>query len=197
MVKPAEQTPLSTLCLAELVQEAGFPAGVVNVVTGGPASGQALVAHDGVAKISFTGSTAVGREIGAVCGRDLRRVSLELGGKTPSIVTADADIDQAVQGNLAGGFLNSGQVCAAYSRLYVDRSRADEFVDKLARAASAMRIGHGLDDDTEIGPLVSEEQLDRVSSYVRIGRGEGAEVVTGGIRPDRPATSTHRPSSRA
>jgi acyl-CoA reductase-like NAD-dependent aldehyde dehydrogenase len=184
VVKPAEQTPLSTLRLAELVEEAGFPAGVVNVVTGGPDVGQALVAHRRVAKISFTGSTEVGREIAAVCGRDLRRVSLELGGKTPSIVTADADIDQAVQGNLAGGFLNSGQVCAAYSRLYVDRRRADEFVDKLARAASEMRLGPGLADGTEVGPLVSEEQVVRVDSYVQIGRDEGAEVVTGGERPE-------------
>ncbi|MHA4854860.1 aldehyde dehydrogenase family protein [Rhodococcus sp. MSC1_016] len=184
VIKPAEQTPLSTLRLAELAQEAGFPAGVINVVTGGPDVGKALVDHPNVAKISFTGSTEVGRAIGASAGHELKHVSLELGGKTPSIITADADIAAAVQGNLMGGLLNSGQVCAAYSRLYVDRSRNDEFVNKLAEAAEAMTIGKGEDPTTQIGPLVSAEQLERVDSYVQIGRNEGAELVTGGSRAD-------------
>lgn len=184
VVKPAEQTPLSTLRLAELTADAGFPAGVVNVVTGGPEVGKELVAHPGVAKISFTGSTEVGREIGAMAGRELKRVSLELGGKTPSIIAADADIDAAVAGNLMGGTLNAGQVCAAYSRLYVDRSRADEFVTKLAGAAEALTLGPGSDPQTEMGPLVSADQLARVESYVELGLAEGAQLVTGGTRPD-------------
>ena len=182
VIKPAEQTPLSTLRLAELAVEAGFPAGVINVVPGGPEVGRALVAHPGVAKVSFTGSTEVGREIGASTGRDLKRVSLELGGKTPSIVSADADIDAAVQGNLVGGTLNSGQVCAAYSRLYVDSRRVDEFVDKLAGAARALKLGPGSAADTQMGPLVSAEQLERVDSLVKAGVAEGAELVTGGAR---------------
>ena len=193
VVKPAELTSLSTLRLAELVMEAGFPPGVVNVVTGGPDVGKALVAHRGVAKISFTGSTEVGREIGAVCGRDLRRVSLELGGKTPSIITAHADIDEAVRGNIAGGLLNAGQVCAAYSRLYVDRSRYAEFVEALAAAAEAMQIGPGLDAGTELGPLVSAEQVSRVDALVRSGRDQGAQVVTGGS-PVEGAGHFYRPT---
>ncbi|MGQ4270088.1 aldehyde dehydrogenase family protein [Nocardiopsis changdeensis] len=176
VVKPAEQTPLTTLRLAALVREAGFPDGVVNVVTGGPEVGRALVAHPDVAKVSFTGSTEVGREIAAGAGRDLKHVSLELGGKAPSIITADADIDAAVAGNLMGGLLNSGQVCAAYTRFYVDAARHDEFAEKLAAGAASMKLGHGLDGATRLGPLVSAEQRDRAEEYVRIGREEGAHL---------------------
>ncbi|WP_073252383.1 aldehyde dehydrogenase family protein [Cryptosporangium aurantiacum] len=182
VIKPAEQTSLSTLRLAELCLEAGIPAGVVNVVTGGV--GKALVDHPGVAKISFTGSTEVGREIGASTGRALKRVSLELGGKAPSVVAADADIDAAVAGNLMGGLLNSGQVCAAYTRFYVARPRADEFVDKLAAGASSQVLGHGLAETTQLGPLVSEEQVALVDGYVRLGEQEGATLVTGGSRAE-------------
>jgi aldehyde dehydrogenase (NAD+) len=182
VIKPAEQTSLSTIRLAELCLEAGIPPGVVNVVTGGPSVGRALVEHPGVAKISFTGSTEVGREIAATAGRALKRVSLELGGKAPSVITADADIDAAVAGNLMGGLLNSGQVCAAYTRFYVAGRRADEFTDKLARGAAAQVLGHGLDPNTQLGPLVSEEQAKRVDSYVRLGEAEGATLVTGGHR---------------
>ncbi|AZK97800.1 MULTISPECIES: aldehyde dehydrogenase family protein [Streptomyces] len=183
VIKPAEQTPLSTLRLAELMAEAGVPAGVVNVVTGGPETGRALVRHPSVKKISFTGSTAVGREIGAECGRTLKKVSLELGGKAPSIITADADIDAAVQGNLLGGLLNSGQVCAAYTRFYVDGKRHDEFAEKLAGAAGSLRLGDGLHPDTHLGPLVSAEQVEQTARYVAVGREEGAELLTGGGRP--------------
>jgi acyl-CoA reductase-like NAD-dependent aldehyde dehydrogenase len=182
VIKPAEQTPLTTVRLAELVAEAGFPAGVVNVVNGGPEVGRALVEHPDVAKVSFTGSTEVGREIGASTGRSLKRASLELGGKTPSIIAADADIDAAVQGNLIGGTLNSGQVCAAYSRLYVHRSRADEFVDKLSGAAASMTMGPGSAPDTQLGPLVSAEHLANVDALVQAGVAEGAQLVTGGER---------------
>ncbi|MBB4933014.1 aldehyde dehydrogenase (NAD+)/betaine-aldehyde dehydrogenase [Lipingzhangella halophila] len=182
VVKPAEQTPLSSLRLAELAQEAGIPDGVVNVVTGGPEAGQALVRHPKVAKISFTGSTSVGREIAAEAGRALKRVSLELGGKAPSVIAADADIDSAVQGNIMGGLLNSGQVCAAYTRFYVDSARHDEFAEKLAAAASAMRLGPGADEGTQMGPLVSAEHLAEVDRYVGAGREEGADLLTGGER---------------
>lgn len=182
VIKPAEQTSLTTLKLAELVAEAGFPAGVVNVVAGGPEVGRRLVEHPGVAKISFTGSTEVGREIGASTGRSLKRVSLELGGKTPSIVAKDADLDAAVQGNLMGGLLNSGQVCAAYSRVYVDSSRADEFIEKLAAGASQMVLGDGMAPTTQMGPLVSEEHLLHVDGYVRKGVSEGAQLIVGGER---------------
>ncbi|MEU9456978.1 aldehyde dehydrogenase family protein [Streptomyces sp. NPDC048277] len=184
VVKPAEQTSLSTLRLAELIEEAGVPAGVVNVVTGGPETGRALVRHPLVKKISFTGSTAVGREIGAECGRSLKKVSLELGGKAPSIIAADADIDASLQGNLLGGLLNSGQVCAAYTRFYVDARRHDEFAEKLAGAAGTLRLGDGLDPETHLGPLVSAEQVEQAARYVAIGEEEGAELLTGGSRPD-------------
>ncbi|MEU1183903.1 aldehyde dehydrogenase family protein [Streptomyces sp. NPDC005820] len=183
VIKPAEQTPLSTLRLAELIEQAGVPAGVVNVVTGGPDVGRALVGHPLVKKISFTGSTDVGREIGAECGRTLKKVSLELGGKAPSIIAADADIDAVLQGNLLGGLLNSGQTCAAYTRFYVDAKRHDEFAEKLVGAVGTLRLGNGLDPETHLGPLVSAEQVAQAARYVEIGRGEGAELLTGGSRP--------------
>jgi aldehyde dehydrogenase (NAD+)/betaine-aldehyde dehydrogenase len=176
VVKPAEQTPLTTLRLAELVAQAGIPDGVVNVVTGGPEVGKALVRHPKVAKVSFTGSTEVGREIGARAGRDLKHVSLELGGKAPSIITSDADIDAAVAGNLMGGLLNSGQVCAAYTRFFVDAARHDEFAEKLAAGAAAMKLGPGLAEDTQLGPVVSAEQRDRAEHYVSVGREDGAHL---------------------
>ena len=182
VLKPAEQTPLSTLRLAELCIEAGVPAGVINVVTGGPEVGQAIVRHPQVAKISFTGSTEVGREIGSVAGGRLARLSLELGGKAPSIIAPDADIDAILEGNIMGGLLNCGQVCAAYTRFYVDHRRADEFAEKLAAIASGMKLGNGLDPTTVLGPLVSQEQLDRIDRYVRAGVAEGATLLTGGAR---------------
>jgi acyl-CoA reductase-like NAD-dependent aldehyde dehydrogenase len=184
VLKPAEQTPLSALRLGELVVEAGFPTGVVNIITGGPETGQALVRHPKVAKISFTGSTEVGREIAAEAGRSLKRVSLELGGKAPSIIAADAEVDDILQGNLLGGVFNSGQICAALTRYYVDRRRADEFTEKLAGAAAGMKLGSGLERDTNLGPLVSAEQLERVDGFVRTGKEEGAQLVTGGERAD-------------
>jgi acyl-CoA reductase-like NAD-dependent aldehyde dehydrogenase len=184
VVKPAEQTPLTTLLLGEVVEQAGFPAGAVNIVTGGPDVGKALVAHPTVKKVSFTGSTAVGREIAAVCGRDLKKVSLELGGKAPSIIAADADVDAVIEGNLTSGLFNSGQVCAAATRFYVQRSRADEFSGKLAVAAESMRLGPGLNADTQLGPVVSAQHLDHIDRYVSIGRDEGAQLLTGGARAD-------------
>jgi aldehyde dehydrogenase (NAD+)/betaine-aldehyde dehydrogenase len=182
VIKPAEQTPLSTLRVAELCVEAGVPRGVINVVTGGPAVGQALVRHPDVAKISFTGSTEVGREIAVEAGRRLARVSLELGGKAPSIIAPDVDIDAVLEGNIMGGLLNCGQVCAAYTRFYVDEPRAEEFAEKIAAVAASMQLGNGLDPTTQLGPLVSQEQLERVDRYVQQGTDEGATLVTGGRR---------------
>lgn len=186
VLKPAEQTPLTSLHLVRLCAEAGFPPGVVNVLTGGPATGRALVEHPRVDKVSFTGSTEVGQEIVRASANDLKRVTLELGGKAPSIIAKDADIDAAVQGNAQGALLNSGQVCAAYARFYVDRRRAEEFTEKLAAAVAALRLGPGLDPETQLGPLVSEEHLRRVDAMVKEGTAEGAEVVTGGARADGP-----------
>ncbi|MEV4241813.1 aldehyde dehydrogenase family protein [Streptosporangium canum] len=182
IIKPAEQTPLSTVMLVELMERAGFPPGVVNLLTGGPATGAALAEHSGVDKVSFTGSTEVGRKLVHASAGNLKRLTLELGGKTPSIIAADADIDAAVAGNVRGALFNSGQVCAAYARFYVDRRRADEFTEKMAAAAAALVLGPGLDPASQLGPLVSEEHLAKVDAHVRGARDEGAELVTGGRR---------------
>lgn len=184
ILKPAEQTPLSTVRLAELCVAAGVPAGVVNVLTGGPEVGRRLVTHPGVHKVSFTGSTEVGRSIVTASAGNLKRVTLELGGKAPSIVLRDADIDAAVTGNMLGGLVNSGQACAAYSRFYVDRRRVDEFTEKLSVAMSGLKLGSGMSPDTQLGPLVSAEHREKVESYVASGIDEGAEVVVGGKRGD-------------
>ncbi|PZG56022.1 betaine-aldehyde dehydrogenase [Spongiactinospora gelatinilytica] len=182
VIKPAEQTPLTTIRLVELTERAGFPPGVINLVTGDGSTGAALAEHPGVDKVSFTGSTETGRSIVRASAGNLKRVTLELGGKAPSIIAADADIDAAVAGNIAGSILNSGQVCAAYTRFYVDRKRTDEFVGKLADGVSGMRIGPGLDESTQLGPLVSAEHLRSVERLVATGPAEGAELVTGGQR---------------
>ncbi|MQA07891.1 MAG: aldehyde dehydrogenase family protein [Pseudonocardiaceae bacterium] len=196
VLKPAEQTSLTALRLARICQEAGFPPGVVNVVTGGPEAGKALVAHDGVDKVSFTGSTEVGRSIVRASAGNLKRLSLELGGKAASVVTADADLEAAVAGNLRSGMQNSGQVCAASSRFYVARTRYAEFTERLAKAAANVRLGPGLDPATEMGPLVGEAHLSTVDSYVRSGLQQGASLVTGGGRPDGPLArgSFYRPT---
>jgi acyl-CoA reductase-like NAD-dependent aldehyde dehydrogenase len=180
VLKPAEQTPLSALRLGELALEAGFPPGVLNVITGDGETGAALVDHPGVDKIAFTGSTAVGREIGAKAGRALKRVTLELGGKSPNVILPDADIDAAVKGSYQAIYFNSGQACNAGSRLFVPAERFDEVVGALAESAKATRLGAGLDPQTQLGPLVSAEQRDRVMSYIEAGRDEGAELVAGG-----------------
>jgi acyl-CoA reductase-like NAD-dependent aldehyde dehydrogenase len=180
VLKPAEQTPLSALRLGELALEVGFPPGVLNVVTGDGETGAALVDHPGVEKIAFTGSTAVGREIGAKAGRALKRVTLELGGKSPNVILPDADIDAAVKGSYQAIYFNSGQACNAGSRLFVPAERFDEVVGALAESARATRLGAGLDPQTQLGPLVSAEQRDRVMSYIDAGREEGAELIAGG-----------------
>ncbi len=180
VLKPAEQTPLSALRLGELALEVGFPPGVLNILTGDGETGAALVEHPDVDKIAFTGSTAVGREIGAKAGRALKRVTLELGGKSPNIILPDADIEAAVKGSFQAIYFNSGQACNAGSRLFVPADRYDEVVSALAEAAAATQLGPGLDGATQLGPLVSAEQQERVLCYIASGRDEGAEVVTGG-----------------
>lgn len=184
VVKPAEQTPLTTLKLGRICLEAGIPAGVVNVITGGPAVGRALVAHPDVDKVSFTGSTAVGQEIGSVAAlTNLKKVSLELGGKAPSIVAPGANIDAAVEGNLQGALFNTGQACGAYTRFFVHRSDVDEFTSKIVQAARALTIGPGLTPGNTLGPLISEEHLGRVGGYVASGVQEGAQLLLDGRHP--------------
>lgn len=183
VLKPAEQTPLTALRLGELALEAGVPEGVVNVVSGfGEEAGAALAGHPDVDKIAFTGSTEVGRKILRASETNLKRITLELGGKSPNIVFPDADLRRASKGSMLGVFLNSGQVCTAGTRILVDKSIHDDFVDSLVSATEAMQLGPGLDEDTALGPVVSEEQLKRVAAYIEIGKSEGAEVVTGGQR---------------
>ena len=183
ILKPAEQTPLSALRLAELVEEAGFPPGVFNVVTGfGETAGAAIAAHPDIDKVAFTGSTEVGRLVLHAAAGNLKKVSLELGGKSPVIVFGDADIDQAVAGASSAIFYNNGQTCTAGSRLYVHRKVYDKVMEGIVREASALTIGHGLDPATRIGPLISAEQRDRVASYIDQGRKAGAELLTGGGR---------------
>ncbi|HEX5309859.1 MAG TPA: aldehyde dehydrogenase family protein [Solirubrobacteraceae bacterium] len=183
VLKPAEQTPLSALRLGELALQVGFPPGVLNVVTGDGETGAALVEHPGVDKISFTGSTVVGREIGAKAGRALKRVTLELGGKSPNVILPDADIDAAVKGAYQAIYFNSGQACNAGSRLFVPKERYEEVLSALAERARATRLGAGLDPDTQLGPLVSAEQHERVMSYIASGREQGAELLSGGEAP--------------
>jgi acyl-CoA reductase-like NAD-dependent aldehyde dehydrogenase len=180
VLKPAEQTPLSALRLGELALEVGFPPGVVNVLTGDGSTGAAIVDHPGVDKIAFTGSTAVGREIGAKAGRALKRVTLELGGKSPNVILPDADIDAAISGSFQAIYFNSGQACNAGSRLFVPAARFEEVMSGLAEQAAAAQVGAGLDPATQIGPLVSAEQHERVMGYIEAGRAEGAEVIAGG-----------------
>jgi acyl-CoA reductase-like NAD-dependent aldehyde dehydrogenase len=180
VLKPAEQTPLSALRLGELALEVGFPPGVLNILTGDGETGAALVEHPDVDKIAFTGSTAVGREIGAKAGKALKRVTLELGGKSPNIILPDADIEAAVQGSFQAIYFNSGQACNAGSRLFAPAERYDEVLSALAEAAKGAQLGAGLDAGTQLGPLVSAEQQERVMGYIESGREQGAEVLAGG-----------------
>src|SRR5688572_6075863 len=180
ILKPAEQTPLTGLRLGELALEAGFPEGTVNVLTGDGETGAALVDHPGVDKVAFTGSTAVGREIAAKCGQALKRVTLELGGKSPNIILPDADLDRAIPGSFQGIYSNSGQACNAGSRLFVARELFDEVTEKLAGYARDAKVGPGLDPESEFGPLVSAEQFERVKGYIDSGLEEGAQAIAGG-----------------
>lgn len=186
VVKPSSVTPLSTLRLAELADEAGLPPGVLNVVVADAAAGMHLVEHRGVDKITFTGSTPVGKDIARAATADLKRVSLELGGKAPNLVFADAPLDDAVAGALFGVFWTQGEICTAGSRIYVERPAYDAFVERFAARAAALRVGDPLDPATQTGPIVSPDQCERVLGYVEAGRRAGARVVAGGGRPDDP-----------
>ena len=183
VLKPAEQTPLSALRLGELILEAGFPEGVVNIVTGlGEDAGAPLAAHPDVDKIAFTGSTEVGKLIVHAAADNLKKVSLELGGKSPNLLFADADMATAIPGAASAIFFNQGQVCCAGSRLYVEHSAYDDVLQGLSDAAKAVKVGNGLDPSTDMGPLTSQEQLDRVTNYLQIGEDEGARTIAGGHR---------------
>ncbi len=183
VLKPAEQTPLSALRLGELIQEAGFPDGVVNIVPGyGETAGAALAAHPDVDKIAFTGSTEVGKLILQAAAGNLKKVSLELGGKSPNIVMADADLETTIPGAASAIFFNHGQCCCAGSRLFVEEKVFDKVVDGVAKLAEQIQVKPGFDPDSDMGPLVSEEQLNRVCGYLESGVREGAKAVTGGAR---------------
>jgi acyl-CoA reductase-like NAD-dependent aldehyde dehydrogenase len=185
ILKPAEQTSLTALRLGELACELDFPPGVINVLTGrGEITGAALAAHPGVDKVSFTGSTEVGKSIAAAGAANLTRVSLELGGKSPNVVFADADLDAAASGAAWGIFYNMGEDCCAGSRLFVQEPVFDEFLAKVTAAAQAIKVGHPFDDGSQLGPLVSSGHHARVSGYVDGALADGATVVTGGGRPD-------------
>jgi phenylacetaldehyde dehydrogenase len=185
VLKPAEQTPLTALMLGELFAEAGFPEGVVNVVPGyGETAGAALASHPDVDKVAFTGSTEVGKLILQAAAGNLKKVSLELGGKSPNIVFDDADVKPTIAGAASAIFFNQGQVCSAGSRLYVEKDMFDKVVEGVAEQAKKIKLGPGMEPDTTMGPLVSEEQLHRVTSYLEAGLNEGAEAVVGGKKRD-------------
>jgi len=183
VLKPAEEAPLTSLRLGELMLEAGVPPGVINIVPGyGETAGAALAAHADVDKIAFTGSHLTGQLIVKASAGNLKRVTLELGGKSPDIVFADADLGTAVPGAGMATFANSGQICSAGTRLFVEHKVYDEFVGRVAEFGKGLRVGNGVDPDTQIGPLVSEQQLGRVTDYLSIGRHEGAQPLVGGER---------------
>jgi len=183
VIKPAEQTPLSCLLLGELVQEAGIPDGVVNIVPGyGETAGAALAAHPDVDKVAFTGSTEVGKLILQAAAGNLKKVSLELGGKSPNVVFGDVDLDSAIAGSASAIFFNHGQCCCAGSRLYVENDIFDKVVEGVSARADKIRVGPGMESSTDMGPLVSEEQLNRVCGFLESGFSDGAKAVTGGKR---------------
>jgi aldehyde dehydrogenase (NAD+) len=180
VLKPAPETPLDSYLMAEMLQEAGVPDGVVNIVAAGREVGEHLVAHPGVDKVAFTGSTAAGRKIAAVCGEQLKRVSLELGGKSAAIVLDDADLTATLEGLKFTALMNSGQACVAQTRILASRTRYAEVVDALAETVRGMQVGDPADAATEIGPMVAQRQQERVEKYIALGQEEGARVVVGG-----------------
>jgi betaine-aldehyde dehydrogenase len=183
VVKPAPETPLDAMLLAEAVTEAGVPKGVVNIVAAGREVGEHLVKHPRVDKIAFTGSTAAGRRVASLCGESLKRVTLELGGKSAAIVLDDVNLEETIAGLIPAGMLNTGQACAAQTRILVSRRRYKEVVDALATAATAFPVGDPMDPGTFYGPLVAKRQRERVEGYIAIGKKEGARVAAGGGRP--------------
>lgn len=187
ILKPSSYSPRTALELGRIAQEVGFPDGALNVITGlGEEAGAALAEHNGVGKISFTGSTAAGRSLIRASAGNVKKLTLELGGKTPNIILPDADLDMAVPGSARTIFLNSGQICTAGSRLVVHEDMKEEIVGRLVEIAENLKLGDPMNEDTKLGPIVSQEQWDRVNGYVQAGIDEGAELVTGGSRPDDP-----------
>lgn len=180
VVKPAPETPLDAMWLAEMLAEVDLPEGVVSIIPGGRETGEALVRHPDVDKISFTGSSATGRHIAALCGEQLKRVSLELGGKSAAIILDDADIDHTVKHLKMASLMNNGQACVAQTRILVSERRHDEIVDALADMMSALQVGDPADEATDVGPLVAQRQQHRVQGYIRAGLDEGARIVLGG-----------------
>lgn len=184
VLKPAEQTPLSAIYLGKLIQEAGFPDGVVNIVQGrGNVTGEAIINHEKINKIAFTGSTEIGKHIMRTAANTVKRVTLELGGKSPNIVLDDADLSKAIPGVLMGIMFNQGQVCSAGSRLYVHKKVYDKVMAELVSHAKNIKLGPGLDPSTQMGPLVTDKQQARVLNYIHKGQEEGAELLTGGNNP--------------
>jgi acyl-CoA reductase-like NAD-dependent aldehyde dehydrogenase len=184
VVKPAPETPLDALWLAEMLDEIDLPEGVVSIIPGGRETGEALVRHPGVDKISFTGSSATGRHIAALCGEQLKRVSLELGGKSAAIILDDADLDATIPAAVRRSFSNMGQICNAVNRLYVARRLADEFAERFVDATTRLRLGPGLEPGVEYGPMINEKQVARTASHVEDAVGRGARLLWGGARPD-------------
>ena len=182
VLKPAPETPLDSYLLAELIDEAGLPPGVVNIVPAGRGAGEHLVSHGGVDKVAFTGSTAAGRRIGSICGQQLKRCSLELGGKSAAIILDDADLASTVGWLEMASLMNNGQACVAQTRILAPRSRYDETVEAVASMVNGLAVGDPGDPATQIGPLVAKRQQDRVEDYITVGQDEGAKVVTGGSR---------------
>jgi len=180
VLKPAPETPLDAVLLAELLAEAGVPAGVVNIVPAGRETGEHLVRHPGIDKVAFTGSTAAGRRIASICGEQLKRCSLELGGKSAAIILDDADLAATMEGLKLASLMNSGQACVAQTRILASRARYDEVVDALVETVGSMAVGDPSDPTTEIGPMAAERQQERVEKYIALGQEEGARVVLGG-----------------
>jgi betaine-aldehyde dehydrogenase len=180
VLKPAPQTPLDALLLGEIVDGISLPKGVVNIVTGGREVGEELVTHPGVDKVAFTGSTEAGRRIAALCGADLKRVTLELGGKSAAIILDDADLSATIEGLRMASFMNSGQTCVAQTRILASCNNYEMVVDAIAELAASLRVGDPMDAQTDVGPLVSQQQQRRVQEYIKLGQDEGARLVTGG-----------------
>jgi betaine-aldehyde dehydrogenase len=188
ILKPASYSPLTAIRLGELALEAGIPAGIVNVVTGpGGTAGASIAAHPGIGKVAFTGETTTGQEIMRLASANVKKISLELGGKSPNIVFADADLEKFAKESPYSVFDNCGQDCCARSRILVERSAHDRVVELFAEATRKVKVGDPVDDATEVGTLVSAKQRDRVKDYIEIGLGEGATLVVGGTAPDDPA----------
>jgi betaine-aldehyde dehydrogenase len=183
VLKPAPETPLDAFLLADILNEAGLPPGVIHVVPAGREAGESLVVHPDVDKISFTGSTVAGRRIGALCGERLRRLTLELGGKSAAIVLDDADLEATMNGLVPAAIMNNGQACVAQTRILASRDRYQDVVDALVDRVKALKVGDALDPATEVGPLVAERQRTRVEGYIAEGQKEGAKVAAGGGRP--------------